>query len=261
MLKLKPSETTEVKSLKKTKPAVKFLFSSKHNLLLIFLLATLGLQVLIFLQILVLNLLSMRVANRPIPSLVQLADGSTAFTTPVDPLERTPVVIEKFVTETILLLFNWTGQLPPVSDSPERITAKDPGIPTHKSKITTAAYEASFALATDFRNQFLEGLAEMIPDGVFSGSTQSVVLLSHISEPQLISPGVWKVEIVASLMLFSQTQQLGEAIPLNKEIFVRAVVPTAPHLENITPLQKLAYRVRSAGLEIYLIRDLQVNEN
>jgi hypothetical protein len=253
------NQLTKVKSTRRAKPAVKFLFSSKHNLLLIFLLITLGLQVLIFLQILALNLLSMKVANRPVPSLVQLSDGNTVLTSPVDTLERTPVVIKKFVTDTILLLFNWTGQLPPVSDSPERLTPKDPGISLVQGKITTAAYEASFALATDFRNQFLETLAEMIPDGVFSGSTQSVVLLSHISEPQLVSPGAWKVEIVASLMLFSQTQQLGEAIPLNKEIFVRAVVPEVQPQENTTPLQKLVYRVRSAGLEIYLIRDLQVN--
>lgn len=256
MQKIAPRHKIDVTSHSGAKPATKFLVASKHNLLIIFLLASLGLQGLIFLQILLLNLLSVKVANRPVPSLVQLEDGSTALTQPVDSLERTPAVIEKFVTETILLLFNWTGQLPPNPDNPESFTAKDPGIKAGNGKVTTAAYEASFALAADFRTQFLEGLAEMIPDSVFSGNTQSVVLVSYLSPPQVIEPGVWKVEMVASLLLFSQTQQLGEAIPLNKEILVRAVIPTSPDLENSTYLHKVAYRIRSAGLEVYLIRDL-----
>ncbi|MGB3761282.1 MAG: hypothetical protein WBA07_33725, partial [Rivularia sp. (in: cyanobacteria)] len=57
------------------------------------------------------------------------------------------------------------------------------------------------------------------------------------------------------LNVFDQTNNLGEVIPFNKEIFVRAVVaPYSP--VNTSNLAEVIYQVRASGLEIYAMRDL-----
>ncbi|MGB3642694.1 MAG: hypothetical protein WBA39_34685 [Rivularia sp. (in: cyanobacteria)] len=61
--------------------------------------------------------------------------------------------------------------------------------------------------------------------------------------------------MIANLTMFEQSNKLGEVIPFNKEIFVRAVeAPSSPSKND--ELAFLVYQVRSSGLEIYAIRDL-----
>lgn len=61
--------------------------------------------------------------------------------------------------------------------------------------------------------------------------------------------------MVANLTIVAQDSNLGETIPFNKEIFVRAVVP--PESPNqVDGLAAVIYQVRASGLEIYAIRDL-----
>jgi hypothetical protein len=61
--------------------------------------------------------------------------------------------------------------------------------------------------------------------------------------------------MIANLTIFDRGNNLGEVIPFNKEIFVRAVeAPESP--ANITGLSAVIYQVRASGLEIYAIRDL-----
>jgi hypothetical protein len=61
--------------------------------------------------------------------------------------------------------------------------------------------------------------------------------------------------MVANLTVFDQGNNLGEVIPFNKEIFVRAVeAPDSP--TTVDGLAAVIYQVRASGLEIYAIRDL-----
>lgn len=252
-----PKKSSFLVPISKSNTSVKFLGTSKHNLLIIFLLSTLGLQVLILIQTISLNIFSFKLANRPVPSLVQLQDGNTVLTISVDSLERTPAVIKKFVGNTMALLFNWTGRLPKNKNEINEIPELDPGvvIGDNNQKITTAAYEASFGLSPDFRNSFLSGLASMIPFAVFEGKTETILLVSHLSEPTKIESGKWKIEMIASLLFFSDKNQVGEALSLNKEIYVRAI-PPPENLQKNSSLQTMVNQVRASGLEIYLIKDL-----
>ena len=98
-------------------------------------------------------------------------------------------------------------------------------------------------------------LADITPSGVFKGRTQVVFVAQYFQQPVLIEEGKWKVKIVANLTIFDESNKLGEVIPFNKEIFVRAVeAPSSP--SKIDGLAAIVYQVRSSGLEIYAIRDL-----
>lgn len=199
-----------------------------------------------------------RLAQKPPPSLVQLSSGEALTVAPLGSKERTPEVVKRFTVNTLTLLMNWSGKLP--SEETTRPTL-DPGVDLKtidgKGKVTTAAWQGSFALAEDFRKEFLQKLATLTPSGVFTGNTQVVLVPLEVQNPVKIDEGQWKVTIVANLMVFSQSNNLGDVIPFNKEIFVQAVEAPDYVLSEVNSLANIVASVRASGLEIYAIRDLQ----
>jgi hypothetical protein len=245
---------------KEAKPnSYRSLLSTK-NLLPAFVYATLGFQILQLLFIVLLGLGVWALARRPAPTLVQLAGGESVRVHGVNSLERDPAAVRKFVGEVSSLLFNWSDQVSVTGDSGEKLR-RDPGVAVgegEKDKVTAPAWEASFALAVDFREPFLQKLAKLIPPSVWSGQTQVVLEVSHLGEPELLEPGKWKVSQVANLLIFNGRQPTGQVIPFNKEFYLRAIdTPPLPLPQAATPLQRTVYRIREANLEIYQIEDLK----
>ncbi|MGK7878130.1 MAG: hypothetical protein AB4426_33935 [Xenococcaceae cyanobacterium] len=193
------------------------------------------------------------------PTLVQLTDGSAIVSVPVDVGERAPKTIQRFVSDTFYLMFNWSGKLPSASLEDAKNPISDSGVPImvdgRKFKIATSSWQGSFAFAEDFRTQLVQKIAKMTPQQVFDGKMEVILVIDRISEPQVLERG-WKVDVVAHLNLFAKANALSEIVPLNKEVFVEVVeVPAVP--KGNTPLEKAVYSIRQAGLQIYAMRDLQ----
>jgi hypothetical protein len=211
-------------------------------------------------NLIVLGFLS-QLNRKPVPNLVQLQDGQTIQVASMGSSERTPEVIQRFASDTMTLMFNWSGQLP--AETPEQAAnpKPDPGVPIvaarrGSGKVTTATWQASFALSEDFRKEFLQKVAELTPADIFSRSSQVVLIPRSISAPEQVAKGEWKLAMVANLVTLETTNGAGRAIPFNKEIFIRAV-DTPPLAQEAAPLAKLVYRIRQSQLEIYAIRDLE----
>ncbi len=207
-----------------------------------------------------------RLSRKPPPSLVQLVDGRAVRVAASGSLDRTPETIKHFVGQTMALMFNWSGTLPPASKPGQKnVPQSDPGVTIQTKeigskgeKVTTPSFEASFAISENFRPEFLQKLATLTPRSIFSGSTQVMLLVTHLSEPQQLGPGQWKVKMVANLLTFEQGDNTGKAIPFNKDVYVRSIdTPLLPLPEGVSSLHQTAYQIRQAGLEIYAIRDLQ----
>ncbi|MEO0488014.1 MAG: hypothetical protein AAFZ49_00475 [Cyanobacteria bacterium J06659_2] len=229
----------------------------------LFVLGSVGLQLLIlcflFLQAGALS----RLSRQEAPTLVQMQDGQAIRVAAMGSHERTPETIRRFVNDTLVLMFNWSGSLPAATAEEANQPQPDPGLPVEvergKRNIATASWQASFAFSEDFRQDFLMRVAELTPPGVFAGTTQVVMVVTHISEPEEVGDGRWKVDVVAHLYVFNEDNALGEAIPFNREVFVEAV--TAPAVpEGETPLEQAIYTIRQAGLQIYAIRELEREE-
>ena len=62
--------------------------------------------------------------------------------------------------------------------------------------------------------------------------------------------------MVANLLVLDKTSNLGEVIPFNKEVYIRAVEAPQTPSDNSPELAAKIYAVRQSGLEIYAIRDL-----
>jgi len=187
----------------------------------------------------------------------------------MESFDRTPETIKHFVGQTMALMFNWSGTLPPASEPGQKNVPKpDPGVSIKTErigsggdKVTTASWEASFALSESFRPEFLQKLATLTPRSIFSGGTQVMLMVTHLSEPQQLQPGKWKIKMVANLLTFDQGDNTGKAIPFNKDVYVRSIdTPLLPLPKGVSSLHQTAYQIRQAGLEIYAIRDLQREE-
>jgi len=250
-----------------TKKANRASFLTGSNLLPMFVLATLGIQGIVFL-ILVANTFGInRLAQKPPPEMVQMVDGRSNLMQPINHLDRTPEVVRRFVKDGLALMFTWNGKLSakPSDDAPSPTPARamiDPGVTVgSRGKVTTGSWQASFTLSEDFRAKFLATVATLTPNEVFSGNAQSVLSFESISEPKQISPHTWQVDVVANLMIFDGNHPEGLAIPFNKSVFVNAIEPTTDPLDTqTTPIQQAVYRMKQSGLQITEMRDLDIQQ-
>lgn len=202
-----------------------------------------------------------KVANDKTPTLVELNDGSSIRVSPIANNERSPQAITYFVGQTMTGLLSWTG-LPKSDDSnsdPTKKAVLDAGVQVGDKKITTNVWVTGFALSEDFRGNFLEELGNLTPVDVFNGTTQSVLAVRYFSEPQKLASGHWSIDMVGNLIVFQGSNQVGKAIAFNKTVFVRAIDTPSPP-SNSSDIQRIAYRVRKAGLEIYKIQDLEIGK-
>lgn len=231
--------------------------TSSNDILGIFAVSTFGLNVVTLIVLFLLYGAFSRLSKKPAPTLVELNNGKSVNVVPIGSQERTPKTILDFVKTTFTLMMNWSGTIP-ISDDNTAIKKPkpDPGVNIKAGgKVTVAAWEASYALSSDFRKQFLQLLAQMTPAGVFEQNTQVVFVPLSIEQPIEISPGKWKVKMIANLNIFDTRSNMGEVIPFNKEIFIRAVEP----LESSPSggLELIIKNIRASGLEIYAIRDFK----
>lgn len=232
------------------------------DILPLFAIGTLGLQVLILLLLFGNMWNTWSIARKPAPAMVQLLDGRSVAMEPVDHLTRTPEEVRRFVKDSMAMMFTWSSKIPSSTSSSAAgttATITDPGVPLKEGKVTTASWQSSFAFKEDFRAQFLNGVAKITPDSVFGGGAQSVLSFESISDPRATDKGEWQVDLVANLLIFDSTRPQGLAIPFNKLVTVAAVEPNQDPLpETSTPIQKALYNIQGSGLRITEVQDLDI---
>ena len=234
-------------------------YSSK-DILGIFVISTIALNIINLFVLFMLYGSYSQLSKKNPPTLVELANGDSLKVTPIGSQERSPQAVLHFVSSTLSLMFNWSGTVPTSDANSNTNKPKaDPGVDINslggKGKVSIAAWEASYALSSDFRKQFLQLIAQMTPQGVFEQKTQVVFMPIYLRQPIQISQGKWKIKVVANLNIFDRRSNVGEIVPFNKEIFVRAV--EVPEQSPSGGLASLINHIRSSGLEIYAIRNLK----
>lgn len=214
--------------------------NKKTNILPVFVIATFGLHVLTILLLMFHDSLLKRLSGNLPQSLVQLVDGRTITVDSQENLERNPETIRRFVGETMTMMFTWSEKQPP-----------------------QAVWQATSELLTgNIRRKVETEIAQGIPKNVLVnavGNAESLLLIRSISQPEKIADGQWQVEIAANRLIFaSYNNRIGEAIPFNKKIFIRALdtqAITIPNAQN--PLDSAIYRLNEARLEISNICDIK----
>ena len=195
-----------------------------------------------------------KLASQPVPTLVQQVDGQAFTVRAADRLYREPELIRQFVSQWAVMTFTW-GAPPDQQDTPV-----DEGVAvTGHHRIPTAAWQASLALAPDFRDAFIEQLAaDVVPDGVFTGQVSAVLIPQHISQPQAAGEGYWQVDLVATRIVFDDANPTGHTLPFNRTFYIKAIEPPQePLISDASEYQQLIYRMLEGGVQIEEIRPLQ----
>ncbi|MEL7316450.1 MAG: hypothetical protein AAFN08_16125 [Cyanobacteria bacterium J06559_3] len=198
-----------------------------------------------------------KVANQKPPTLVQQVDGKAFSVRPADYTYREPEVIRRVVSDWATMTFTW-GTLP---GNPAK--TPDEGVEVDGGKrVPSPAWAASFLLAPDFRDEFLNQLStDVIPEGVFGGEISAVLVPQQISLPQSVGEGQWKVDLMSTRIVFDSSNPAGTTIPFNRRIYLRAVEPPQnPLIEEATKEQKVVYQSLEGGLQIEEIRPIQMEE-
>ena len=145
---------------------------------------------------------------------VQTHSGETFSARAVDATTHQPETIRRFVSKTMYLLFNWSGEI----SGAEGQRTPDPGqeieIGGTKVKVPTAVLYASYALAQDLQKPLLKKIAGIVPPGAFNGTTQAVLVLERVSAPKEIAPADGRCASSASTRLYEATCFLASPSPL-----------------------------------------------
>lgn len=242
----------------------------ERNLLALCSLLTLGVSSLALLVAFLALMGVNTIASKPTPTLVQTLNGKAMSIASLQNKERPPKVIQDFVLKNMTDLFTWRVYLLPTTQDEFRNPKVDPGMPIEVEgnaslKLPTPVWAASFAISDDFRKDFLgKSLAPLTTSlKILQGSSYVAFMPISIQEPVEVKgkseEKLWRVKVVGNLAIRTAQNVPETIVPINKDIYVRAIVPPIlPDLEKVdskTDLQAVTAIARSYGLEIYGMED------
>jgi hypothetical protein len=203
------------------------------------------------------------IARKPAPSLVQLNDGQAIKVQAVGSQERSADVVQRFATDSLIMLMSWTNELPSTDGGQKTI---DPGaiVKTKQGerRITTSAFQSSFTFSDDLREELVKILADMTPLEVFKGDIKTTLKFQHVTVPTALGNGKWKINVVATLIQYQRGRGDTIKIPFNKELIIQAIdtpaLPKAGKFSN--ELEAVVYSIRQAGLEITSMKDIDSDD-
>lgn len=225
----------------------------------LFVLTTFLIQIVLLLLIFFQGSQLNHLANAATKTMVQMADGQVIQVSSTDACYRTPVTIQNFVNSWALLNYTWNDKLPPANPEQVKNPLDDPGVVVGKNKVPTASANAAFLITdeNDFRRKYLQKLALLVPQGVFSGYQETVFRVSQVLSPQQVSACNWDVNLYGYMKVLERGNLLGEPIGLNQKISLEAVPPSIHPLPTaLSPLQQTIYRMGISGLRIKNIEEL-----
>jgi hypothetical protein len=232
------------------------------NFVALFVLISVGFSGLTLLLQMVVVANVINIAKKPAPSLVQLSNGEAIKVQAISSQERSLEVVQRFTTESLILLMSWTNDLPSTNGENKAV---DPGAlvktQTGEKRITTSTFQASFTLNENLRDEVVKLLAEMTPAEVFSGNVKTALKFQHVTIPSLVEQGKWKITVVGTLLKYQRGRGDVTKVPFNKELIIQAIdTPALPKDGKFSnELETLVYTIRQAGLEIVSMKDIDAN--
>lgn len=265
------SNQLSVLNIKKRSPKSGSLQEQEKNLVALCSLITLGVSTIgLFISVLALNAAN-TIATKPMPTLVQTLNGKTIEIKAMDGKQRSNQLLQDFTVKTLTDLFTWRVYLMPTSPTEVRTPKVDPGVAIEAEgrtdlKIPSPVWAASFAISDDFRKEFLSKQIAPLTTSlkILQGSSDVAFIPVSIQDPIEVKSNkpdekLWKVKIVANLAIRTAPNVPETLVPINKDIYLRAVIPPVmpdvSRLDAKTDLQAVTAIARSAGVEIYGMED------
>jgi hypothetical protein len=206
------------------------------------------------------------VANKPVPNLVETADGSILSVEAMKPGEHSGEAIQEWVADTMFGLYDWRGFLPPKSQEEVGRPQRDPGNPiklegSRTRRVASSTWNYAWRLSEDLRPQYLRKMAAITPTAVFENpqSFRASLVTREVIPPERIGENQWKVRYHGFMVIFEGGDNVGSSFPVNKILYLRDI-DTSPLRPSATETQQIIHKMREAELEIYQIQDIQYAE-
>ena len=236
---------------------------TENNRFALFLICTAGLSVFNTFLLLFNAVSTNNIANRPLPTMVQTVNGKTLEMTALEGKNRSPQFIKEFTAITLTRLFTWSRYFQPTSAEDARRPKIDPGVPieskTAKVLVPTNVWAASFTLASKFREEFLgETVAPLLSKlGVTQGQSEVSISILDVQDPIEVKGNaderLWKVKVIANLILRAADNMPERTIPFNKTIYLQAIYPASSQAATASDLAHVVAMAHASGLQIYAI--------
>lgn len=166
----------------------------------------------------------------------QLIDGKSITLAPQEYNQRHPESIRRFVGETLTLMFTWSQ---------------------NKSPQNTLNWTLGL-FSQSLHNQLRR---EILPSGNVE-NVESILLIESISQPQLINPGVWQLDVKARQVVFLNQDMNGKTVDWHKKIIVKTL--ENPDLnsseETTSSLKQAVYNLTKVQLLITNICEVNVQK-
>lgn len=213
--------------------------TKKRNFFPVFAVVTFGLNLIGFLLLIFHWSMLQQITEKPPQNLVQLVDGRTITVGTQPKIQRHPEVIRRMVGETMTLMFTWSQKQP-----------------------TQVIWDNTSALfSNSLKQKVASDIFQILPMNNIKtplNNTESVFIIQKISQPEQIADGKWKLEILASSIIYNDSDKNGYKIPFNKQI----IISTADDREislpsNPLPIHSAISRLGEAKLQIDNICDIK----
>lgn len=203
------------------------------------------------------GVISLSLARKPTPALVQMVDGKSIVAESVDSDYRTPENIHNFIAE-ILPLLRWESNKLP-KEFAEAGENKLVRVPFLGVSVPRVNYAASFACSDGFMKAYLTSLPSLLKEHQRRGIKEVVLQISALAPPQVVNKAgsrEWTVDVSATLKYFGDGNELLDIEAFNNRTHLKAVRQPKFVMEP-TPAERLVNGIRAAGLEITLIEPLK----
>ncbi len=252
-----------------SKTLVNKLASAKNiNYTPLFLILILTLQIISIIQLMFQGSLLLQELNEPASRFVELANGQTVKTTPINSRERSTEVIDKFTRTMMEMLFSASNT---IIDSQGK-TIQELGVEINGQTTSERTAIALLFVEPEILPILLEDIAQVTSPEIFQGKSTRVLKIRYLSKPRKIEnqEGQWELEMVANLYSYERQEQKLLASKFNKKIRLRIVdYPTDTfqafslnlnqqllNLMDKEYLKQVFGELSNAGLEISLISPL-----
>lgn len=193
---------------------------------------------------------------RPPPSLVQVADGTPISVKPFSNRYRSPENLKRFSTAVARGLFTWSPRISQVDEFGQSKLVGDAGkaisLDGKSMRLPTSVWKAGFWLSPDFRQPFLQRLAELIPSDIWQGR-QTSLQIRQVTEPIELAPGKWKVGVIADLAWDNPNTP---PLEVNKVYYIALAAPSTPEGE-LAEFPQLIGELSRWGLTVTDIRNFK----
>lgn len=79
----------------------------------------------------------------------------------------------------------------------------------------------------------------------------------NFSPPEAVGKGRWRIDMIATRIVFDAANPSGQTLPFNRTFYVKAIQPPQnPLTEKATEYQRIIYTVLEGGIQIEEIRPL-----